>query len=156
MNKLLDKSITVRQFFKYVRLLIYIAMPLYVAAFFLNSSSLKLGGVTLNNSPFISQIAPECLNYAGQSQGGYHGGGRTILDNFLLRGRLSRGSIDSLISGPDLTKKCLGYSLLGGLHDATPGDADFISQWLDEKGDPVVTVSVKYSKTYTTTVESKK
>ena len=156
MSKFLDTAITVRQIYKYVRWLIYIALPVYTAAIFLNSLNLKTGGVILNNSPFVNQITLECRNYAEQSIGGYNGSGRTTLDNFLLRGRLRRGSIDSLVNGPDLTKKCLGYSVLGGLHDTTPRDANFTTEWLDEHGDPVVTVSVKYSKTYATQVERRK
>lgn len=155
MNELLEKSITVRQFFKYGRWLVYLATPIYVIAFFINSSNLKTGGISLNGSPFLGQIAPECLKYAGQSQGGYSGGGRTISDNFLLRGRISRGPITSLINGPNLATKCFGYALLGGLHDPTPGDADFTEEWLDERGEKVITVSVRYNRTYTTPPESK-
>lgn len=96
------------------------------------------------------------MKYAERSYGGYRGGGRIVQDNLLLRGRITRGSIEGLIYGPDLAKKCFGYALLGGLHDATPSDANFSEEWLDVQGNPVITVSVSYNKTYATKSERKK
>ena len=146
MNNFLDKTISLRQMLKWTVGLFFLAMALYVAAVFLNAWNLKMGGGSLNHSPFKDQIPERCVGYAERSFG--TPGGRTATDTLLLRGRLIRGSIEGFVSGPDLTAACLGYAVLGGLHGKAEGDANFIEQRIDANGDPIVTVRVEYNKPY--------
>lgn len=154
MSNFLDKTFTVRQVWRWTRRTIYVAIPVYVIVVFLYAWNMKVGGVSLNNSPFKDRIPEQCVGYAGRSLG--TPSGRTLTDEFLLRARLRRGSIEGLVNGPDLTPACLGYAVLGGLHDKTAGGANFTEQWLDAKGNPIVTVRVEYNKPYLTETGSKK
>lgn len=154
MNNFLDKTISLRQMLKWTVGLFFLAMPLYVAAVFLNAWNLKMGGASLNHSPLKERIPEQCKAYAERSLGAP--AGRTALDNFLLRGRLRRGSIEALVHGPDLAAVCLGYAVLGGLHGNAAGDANFIQQWNDVDGKSVVTVRVEYHQPYSREKASQK
>lgn len=154
MSRFLDKTFTVRQIWRWTRRAIYVAIPLYLVAIFLNAWILKMGGVGLSNSPFKDRIPDQCIRYAERSFG--TPGGRTAVDNLLLRERLTRGPIEGFVNGPDLTAECLGYAVLGGLHGKTPGDANFTEQRVDARGDPVITVRVEYNKPYLTEKGSSK
>lgn len=68
-------------------------------------------------------------------------------DALLLRGRISEGSIDSLINGTDLAPQCFGYAVLTGLHGRSAGDANFTERWIDKEGNPVISVRVQYHQT---------
>lgn len=154
MNNFLDKTISVRKLWRWTRRVIYVAIPLYVLAVFWNAWNLRIGGVGLNDSPFKDQVPEQCRGYAQRSFGTPPD--RTAVDNLLLRGRLARGSIEALASGVDRTPVCIGYAVLGGLHGKTRGDANFIEQWVDVHGDPVVTVRVEYHKAFVPAKENKK
>lgn len=153
MSSFLDRSFTVRQLWLWLRRAIYIAIPMYVVVFFLHAWNMKMGGVSLNSSPFKARIPDRCLAYAARSLS--TPAERTAIDNILLRGRITRGSITGFVDGPDLTAECLGYAVLGGLHSRAAGDANFVEQRIDATGDPIVTVRVEYNKPYTMKTGSK-
>ena len=144
MSNFMDNTISKRQLWRWTRRLIYLVIPLYVLAFFWNAWALKMGGVSVSNSPFKDRVPEQCSAYAQRSHG--LPADRTAIDSLLLRGRLNRGSIEPLVAGMDKTPACLGYAVLGGLHGKTAGDANFSEQWVDAHGDRVLTVSVVYHK----------
>lgn len=154
MSSFLDKTLTVRQIWRWTRRAIYLAIPLYVLAVFLNAWELKTGGVSLNNSPFKDRIPGQCSGYVEHSFG--NPVGRTAVDNFLVRERIRRYPLDQLVKNSSPLIPCLGYAVLGGLHGTTPGDANFTEQYVDAKGNPIVTVRVEYNKPYVTETGSKK
>lgn len=154
MSNFLDKTFTVRQVWRWTRRAIYLAIPLYVVVFFLHAWDMKMGGVGLNNSPFKDRIPAQCDGYVQHSLG--TPGGRTAADNLMLRERIRRYPLEPLIKSSSPLIPCLGYAVLGGVHDKTPGDANFTEQWLDSGGDPVVTIRVEYNKPYLTEIGSKK
>lgn len=146
MNNFLDKSITVRQIWRWTRRAIYIAIPLYVWAFLSSAWDLKMGGVNLNGSPVKDLIPKQCFGHVERSRGITVG--RTARDSLLLRGRVWRFPLEPMINGSSQLPQCFGYAVLAGIHDREPGDANFTEQWLDDSGNSVVTISVEYNQPY--------
>lgn len=104
------------------------------------------GGVSMSDSPFKDQVPEQCRGYAQKSFG--TPAARTAMDSLLLRGRLQRYELNSVINNASPLFSCLGYAVLGGLHARVPSEADFTEQFVDASGNPVVTVRVEYQKTY--------
>jgi hypothetical protein len=147
MSNILDKTFTLRQVWRWTRRAIYVAIPVYIVAIFLHAWNMKIGGVSLNDSPFKDRIPAQCEGYAQKSL--RTPANRTTADELLLRGRIRRYSLANLIGSSSPLFSCLGYAVLGGAHDRTPGDANFIEQYVDAQGDPFITVRVEYNKPYT-------
>lgn len=152
MNSLLDRSFTlsVRQIWRWTRRAIYVLIPVYIFCLFANEWALRYGGVGLSTSP-IKELVPErCTRFVdGRSR--MTPGGRTLLDVLLLRERVRRTNATFLVSSNSITAPCFGFAIAGGLHAETPHEANFTDQWIDEMGDPVVTVQVKYHKHFSVT-----
>ena len=151
MSRFLDKSITfsVRQVLRWIRWSLYLLVPVYLVLFFLKGWEIKMGGTSLRRSPFADRVPSVCVDRVG------HGGNSThvpqsrsvVADGLLLRDRIRESSISSLISGAGATPECFGYDILVGLHGQSAGDANFIHRWVDQEGQPVVTVHVQYHQT---------
>lgn len=154
MSAFMDKTISVRQMCRWIRRVIYLAIPLYVLAVLWNAWALKMGGVSLNDSPFKDRVPEICRGHAEKSFG--TPADRTLLDEFLLRERLRRYDLDRLVGSASPLFACVGYAVLGGIHAKTPGDANFTEQFIDSTGKTVVTVRVEYHKVYLPALEIKK
>lgn len=154
MSTFMDKTFSVRQIWRWARRAIYLAIPLYVLAVFWNAWDLKMGGVSMNGSPFKDQVPEQCRGHAQKSFG--TPAARTAMDSLLLRGRLRRYELDSVINNASPLLSCLGYAVLGGVHASVPSEADFTEQFVDASGNPFVTVRVEYQKTYATSQGIKK
>lgn len=148
-TKILDKPFTLRQMLRWACWSLILVVPIYFWVYLGTAWDLKMGGVSLNHSPFKDQISVECLAYAQRSHG--TPGGRTAVDNFLLRERITRVSIVNFIYGPGIFKNCLGQAVITGLHAQVPGEANFTEELLDSNGDVIVTIRVEYSKPYLNT-----
>lgn len=146
MSTFMDKTFSVREIWSWARRAIYLAIPLYVLAVFWNAWDLKMGGVSMSDSPFKDQVPEQCRGYAQKSFG--TPAARTAMDSLLLRGRLQRYELNSVINNASPLFSCLGYAVLGGLPARVPSEADFTEQFVDASGNPVVTVRVEYQKTY--------
>jgi hypothetical protein len=145
-SSFLDRSITVRQIWRWTRRVVYIAIPLYIWAFLSSSWDLKMGGAIPSRSPVKELFPAQCEGYIARSHG--YGAGRITSDDLLLRGRIWRSSLEPQLNGSSQLPQCFGYAVLAGMHDRNPGDANFTEQWLDESGDSVVTIHVEYNKPY--------
>ncbi len=93
-SNLLDKTISLRQILKWSIRLFFLAIPLYVAVVLMNSWNLKMGGISLNHSPYKDRIPDKCIPYASRSYG-YNNG---ILDHLLLRARVRRIFVEDAIT----------------------------------------------------------
>lgn len=144
MSNILDKTFTVRQIWRWMRYAVYLTIPLYVGAVFLNAWDMKIRGVSLNNSSFKDSIPTQCSGYVEKSFG--TPAGRTLIDEILLIERTRRYSLDQLISNSSPLIPCLGYAVLGGLHGGK--DANFTDQYVDVDGTPIVTVRIEFHKKY--------
>ena len=112
--------------------------------------NVRMGGVSLKRSPFADRVPADCVGYAdriGQTNH-YSLNSRSLLFDVLnFRGRVSEGTIDTLLDGRDYAIKCFGYAILNGLHGDAAGVANFTERWVDKEGRPVVSVSVQYHQT---------
>lgn len=148
MSKLLDKSFTVsaRQIWRWTRRGMYVVVPIYFVIAFLHAWDLRHGGVILRTSPFKDRVPEVCVKYA-DGRSSMTPPGRTAIDSLLLRDRVMRWDINSLLNGTNLMPQCAGYAVLMGMHARSAGEANFTDQWVDANGDPVVTITVTYQKT---------
>lgn len=141
MNNILDKQFTIRQMLRWLSYASFLIVPLFLAAVFLNSWHIKMGGVTLATSPIKDKIPAQCNGFVERSSGNTD---RTLANAFLLRDRRHTYYLDKLINSDSPAIPCLGYAVLGGLHSKTASDANFIEEYINADGATVVTVHVKY------------
>lgn len=140
-NKLMSTTIC-----EVLHLARYFIPPLigaYLTLSFLQAWNIKTGGLDFRHSPFKDRIPERCKPYAwiGDIKG------NTMVDALLLRGRFSRGSLETLTAENSDEAACLGYKIIAGLHSPSAAGVDFSKQWVDEKGEPIATVYVRYHKT---------
>lgn len=152
MSTFLDKSITfsVRQIWRWTRRTMYLLIPIYLVMFFLKGWEVKMGGVSLQRSPFADRVPSECRAYADRFGGNsiYAANSRSNLsDAVLLRGRVIESDIEPLLNGTDYASKCFGYAVLNGLHGLEAGNANLIERWIDKDGKAVLSVQVQYHQT---------
>lgn len=145
MNRLLDKTISVRQIWRWTRRVIYVVIPIYLAAVFMHEWGVKM---TMTPIAYKNKIPQHCLAYMGYSSGRF--AGQTLMDSLLFRGRVIRGpTIDSIVNDHDQWLACVGYRVIAGLNPSDSARyASFSEEWLDSQGEPVVTIHVEYQKPY--------
>lgn len=150
MKNFLDKTLTVRQIWRWTRRMLYVLIPIYIGAFFVHEWKLEM---TTTPIAYKDQIPDYCKDFAMRSSDRPGGSwGTTNVDSFLLRGRVRRSEMKYLVNGTSKAPACLGYAVLTGIrNDKYAPDANFTEQWLDTQGDPVITVHVQYHKAYPTT-----
>lgn len=146
-ESVLDRAFTIRQLLRGGRRVVYVIAPFYLALIFINAWNIKTGGVIPQTSPFRSRIPSECAGYIERSSGSP--ADRTLADELFLRGRVRRLPIDAALKPENSLFPCLGFAVLGGLHDSTPGDANFADEYVDKSGKPIVSVHVQYHGAYT-------
>ncbi len=148
MNRILDKTFTlsVRQVWRWTRRLLYVVLLVYPVMIFLSAWNIKMGGVTLNRSPFAERVPNFCHNRVGHTHNSIYvpAGKSELADILLLRDRVIESYIDGMISGVDGTVECFGSEILVGLHGEPTGTGNVIHRWVDSNGHPVVSVHVRY------------
>lgn len=151
MNRILDKTFTlsVRQVWRWTRRMIYVVLLVYPVMIFLSAWNIKMGGVTLNRSPFAERVPVFCHNRVGHTHNSNYvpESQSELIDILLLRDRVIESYIDGMISGVDGTVECFGSEILVGLHGEPTGTGNVIHRWVDSKGRPVVTVHLRYHQT---------
>lgn len=139
---LLDKTITLRQIRNYVAVCLILAVAAYVWQFFKLEWHSKMGGLPAANSPYYSEIPDNCKKFSDR-----HRWFTNSPDSAALRIRPIRLRDDYLQPGYGRIR-CLGYSVLTGLHMTDPLDANFTDTYTDAQGKPIVRISVEYLQTY--------
>ncbi len=146
MSNVLDKTLTVRQIWRWTRRAMYLAIPVYIGAVIVHAWNLEMGGVGFRASPYYSIIPPECRGSAAFS--GSTKGSKISLDQYLLR------PSTWVYSLPESERKlgfgmrgipCMGYNFLMVLHGK---DFKHVDKYVNEKGEVVATVTTEVFEPY--------
>jgi hypothetical protein len=139
---LLDTTFTLRQVRNYFLLLLIALFVLYVWQFFKLAWHSKMGGLRAQNSPYYQEIPDDCKKFSDR-----HSWFTNAPDNLALRIRGIRLK-DNYLQPDYGSIRCLGYSVLTGLHMQDPLDANFTDTYTDYHGKPIVRITVEYLQTY--------
>jgi hypothetical protein len=144
MKNLLDKTVTLRQIFICCVSVFALAVPVYIFLFFQSGWRLKMGGAPAMTSPYYALIPDTCKKHLNIVNMGYRS--EIGIDALLLRGRFKREILSDPFKnfGEPSSITCLGYSVIGALHEGEIGVANFTQQFQDKAGNPIVTVRVEY------------
>lgn len=141
-----DTTITLRQIRKLFVLLSVLGLMLYVWQYFRYEMHNAWGFLYAKNSPYYKEIPIDCQSAADRHLP-THGQG-IWEDKLALRSRPLGIPADKYLHVNYGGIRCLGYSVLTGLHMKDPLDANFTDTYVDASGKPVVRISVEYLQPY--------
>jgi hypothetical protein len=137
-----DTTITLRQIRNWLTLILIVGLVWYVWQFFRLEWHSKMGGLPAVHSPYYAEIPENCQRFSDR-----HSWFTNTPDSIALRIRPIRLREDYLQPGYGGIR-CLGYSVLTGLHMTDPLDANFTDTYTDNQGKPIVRITVEYLQTY--------
>ena len=141
-----DKSITLRQIRKWFLIFCMLGLLFYVWQFMRYDMHSTWGFSNSKNSPYYKEIPNDCQAAIDRHNPTF---GQGIMgDKWLLRLRPLRIPAEKYLNVNYSGVRCLGYSVLTGLHIQDPLDANFTDTYVDGKGKPIVRISVKYLQPY--------
>lgn len=142
MKNFLDRSITLRQIFRWLRWCFYLSIPIYLFLLVANAWINEGGELASRNSPYIEFIPQKCEEYERSNYPSWH----EVRDSFLLRDKSIRLTLTNPIQdyGQLSPITCLGYTVIGQIHRKT----HFTQEFQDASGRPVVTVRVEYHQSH--------
>jgi hypothetical protein len=147
LNKLLEKTITVRQILRFAVVVFLLLIVAYIPAYMVHMWNLEMKSIGFRDSPYYSVIPSECRY--GATTAGDHGQGGHLLERLFF---ISPSTF--IYSLPDLEKKlgygmkgfpCMGYDFLMLLHGH---DFSRVEKYLDENGNVVAVVTTEIIKPY--------
>jgi hypothetical protein len=147
LNSLLDRTICLREVLRWGRWVFYFVAAIYVVVLVIHEWNLKMSGTSERNSPFLEQVPIKCISF-----GSRHNGippNRKLLDILLMKGRINHLPIVDQ-NGRFTVGECLGFATILGLHASPISSANFIDDYVDDRGNSIVTVHVEYHQRYTT------
>ena len=139
---MLDSTFTLRKIRNWLALCLAFVFIWYVWQFFRLEWHSKMGGLPAPNSPYYSEIPDDCKKFSDR-----HSWFTNLPDSLALRIRPIRIP-DSYLQPGYGRIRCLGYSMLTGLHATDPLDANFTDTYVDAGGKPIVRITVEYLQTY--------
>ena len=142
MKNFLDRSITLRQIFRWLRWCFYLSIPIYLFSLLENGLMNKRAGLVSRTSPYIEFIPQKCEEYERSNYPSWH----NVRDAYLLRDKSTRLTLTNPIQdyGQLSPITCLGYTVVGQIHASN----DFTQEFQDASGRPVVTVRVEYQQSH--------
>lgn len=144
MKSLLDRTITLRQLMICCIGTFALTMLVYIFLLLVTGWNMKMGGANYRNSPYVDLMPEGCKAAAGITGAGYSND--YAIDSLLLRQKVKRVVLSNPAQdfGGKSPLTCLGYTVMGGLHEREIGTANFAQRFEDKEGRPIVTVRVEY------------
>ena len=134
----LDKTFTIRQILRQVKLVLIALALLYFCLFVRRHWDVDMGGVGVGTSPYKHIIPKQCMNYLGAHAG------RDSQDPLAHQGFMAFQPRTFVLPIETLESSinCIGYEILTGLH----GDhwASYRNIYTGKNGEPLVIETVEY------------